>query len=129
MPTQSRDQAIVAILAEKIGDLRGRTDYDDEGNLVILNLSGLNLSHLLAELGQLTNLQLLNLSDNQWHDGTFGVNVGGVGERWTEIFNSQAPQYGGWADSGNYLADLRVGADGQVHIRLPRWTVLMFQRT
>jgi hypothetical protein len=43
--------------------------------------------------------------------------------------NSQAPQYGGWPDSGNYLADLRVGADGQIHIRLPKWCVLMFRKT
>ena len=74
-------------------------------------------------------LIVVNLSDNQWNDATYAVNVGGVGDRWTEIFNSQAPQYGGWADSGNYLADLRVGADGQIHIRLPKWSVLMFQKT
>src|SRR5215831_17699903 len=65
MPTQSRDQAIVAILAEKIGDLKGRTGYDNEGNLVLLNLSGLNLSQLPAEVGQLTHLRELFLRSNQ----------------------------------------------------------------
>ena len=73
-------------------------------------------------------LIVVNLSDNQWNDATYGVNVGGVGDRWTEIFNSQAPQYGGWDDSGNYLADLRVGVDGRIPIRLPPWSVLMFRR-
>src|SRR5437762_3001649 len=65
MPTQSRDQAIVAILAEKIGDLAGRTIYYDEGNLIFLDFSGLNLSQLPVELGQLTHLQTLDLSNNQ----------------------------------------------------------------
>jgi hypothetical protein len=39
MPTQSRDQAIVAILTQKIGDLAGGAAYDDEGNLYALGLS------------------------------------------------------------------------------------------
>jgi 1,4-alpha-glucan branching enzyme len=73
-------------------------------------------------------LIVVNLSDNQWNDPIYGVSVGGTGDRWTEIFNSQAPQYGGWPDSGNYLADLRVEADGQFRIRLPQWSVLMFQK-
>jgi Leucine-rich repeat (LRR) protein len=64
MPTQARDQAIVAILAEKIGDLAGRASYDEEGNLVVLNLSGLNLSQWPAEPGQLTKLQELTLHGN-----------------------------------------------------------------
>ena len=74
-------------------------------------------------------LIVVNPSDNQWNNPIYGVNVGGVGDRWTEIFNSQAPQYGGWPDSGNYLADLRLGDDGQFHIRLPQWSVLIFQKT
>ncbi|HEV2460933.1 MAG TPA: alpha-amylase family glycosyl hydrolase, partial [Ktedonobacterales bacterium] len=73
-------------------------------------------------------LVLVNLSDNQWDDPVYGVNVGGAGNHWTEIFNSQAPQYGGWSDSGNYLADLRVGDDGQFRIRLPKWSVLIFRK-
>lgn len=73
-------------------------------------------------------LIVVNLSDNQWNDPIYGVNVGGSGDRWTEIFNSQAPQYGGWPDSGNYLADLRVDTDGQLRIRVPQWSVLMLQK-
>jgi 1,4-alpha-glucan branching enzyme len=73
-------------------------------------------------------LVVVNLSDNQWDDAVYGVNVGYPGDDWTEIFNSQAPRYGGWNDSGNYLADLRVGDDGRINIRLPKWSVLMFQK-
>ena len=73
-------------------------------------------------------LTVVNLSDNQWDGAIYGVNVGGTGDLWREIFNSQAPQYGGWPDSGNYLADLRVGADGRFYIRLPKWSVLIFRK-
>ena len=80
--------------------------WNDEGNVVLV---------------------VVNLSDNQWDNPIYGVNVGGSGDRWTEIFNSQAPQYGGWSDSGNYLADLRVDAAGRFSIRLPKWSVLIFR--
>lgn len=80
--------------------------WNDEGNVVLV---------------------VINLSDNQWDDPIYGVNVGGTGDRWTEIFNSQAPQYGGWSDSGNYLADLRVDGVGRISIRLPKWSVLIFR--
>src|SRR5581483_5302342 len=71
-------------------------------------------------------LVVVNLSDNQWDTPVYAVNVGAPGERWTEVFNSQAPQYGGWPDSGNYLAALEVGPDGRFGIRLPKWSVLIF---
>ncbi len=73
-------------------------------------------------------LVVLNLSDNQWDDPVYGVNIGYPGDHWVEIFNSQAPQYGGWVDSGNYLADLRVDHAGKIAIRLPKWSVLMFRK-
>jgi 1,4-alpha-glucan branching enzyme len=73
-------------------------------------------------------LVVVNLSDNQWDDAVYGVSVGYPGDAWAEILNSQAPQYGGWNDSGNYLADLRVGDDGRINIRLPKWGVLIFQK-
>jgi 1,4-alpha-glucan branching enzyme len=53
---------------------------------------------------------------------------GGSGDFWEEIFNSQSPQYGGWNDSGNYLANLVVESDGRFYIRLPKWSVLIFRK-
>jgi len=72
-------------------------------------------------------LTVVNLGDGQWNHADYGVFVGRSAERWTEVFNSQAPQYGGWNDSGNYLTDLRVGVDGFLRIRLPAWSVLIFR--
>jgi hypothetical protein len=72
---------------------------------------------------------VVNLSDNQWDQPTYGVNIGGNGDHWQEILNSQSPQYGGWNNSGNYLADLVVQGDGPFYIRLPKWSVLMFRKS
>jgi 1,4-alpha-glucan branching enzyme len=73
-------------------------------------------------------LTVVNLSDNQWDQAQYGVNLGGLQGTWTEIFNSQSPQYGGWNDSGNFAAQLAVQADGRIYIRLPKWSVLMFRQ-
>jgi internalin A len=65
MASRSNDQEIVAILTEKIGDLSERVQYDNRKHLISLNLSKLNLSQLLPEIGHLRNLQTLSLSRNQ----------------------------------------------------------------
>jgi 1,4-alpha-glucan branching enzyme len=74
-------------------------------------------------------LIVLNISDNQWDYTGYGVNMGGEQGTWEEIFNSQSPQYGGWNDSGNYLAYPSVQSDGMIRIRLPKWSVLIFRKT
>ena len=73
-------------------------------------------------------LVAVNISDNQWDDAVYRLGIGGAGERWTEIFNSQSPQYGGWNDSGNYQAELDSDAGGMVTIRLPKWSLLIFRK-
>ena len=70
---------------------------------------------------------VVNCSGNKWADAIYGVDAHADGV-FEEIFNSQAPQYGGWNDSGNYLADLRVAGDGKLYVRLPPWSVLMFRK-
>jgi 1,4-alpha-glucan branching enzyme len=74
-------------------------------------------------------LIVLNMSDNQWDHAEYGVNMGGEQGTWEEIFNSQSPQYGGWNDSGNYLAYPSVRSDGTIRIRLPKWSVLVLRKT
>lgn len=73
-------------------------------------------------------LTVVNLSDNQWDQPGYGVNIGGTGDHWEAVFNSQSPQYGGWNDSGNYLSDLVVQTDERFYVRLPKWSVLMFRK-
>jgi 1,4-alpha-glucan branching enzyme len=71
---------------------------------------------------------VVNLSDHQWQNCDYGIHMGEEAGRWEEICNSQAPQYGGWNDSGNYGYDLRVQGDGKLYINLPKWSILIFRK-
>src|SRR6266568_2872488 len=64
MSTTNSDQEIVTLLTEKTKVTPKPAIYDDNGNLVELFLSGLNLSLVPSEIGQLTKLKTLNLSNN-----------------------------------------------------------------
>jgi 1,4-alpha-glucan branching enzyme len=74
-------------------------------------------------------LSVVNIGENQFNDATYGVSLGGDGGTWEEVFNSQSPQYGGWQDSGNFMAFPSVRDDGKVYIRLPKLAVLVFRKT
>ena len=71
---------------------------------------------------------VVNLSDLQWQEHNYGIDLGGETGQWSEIFNSQSSQYDGWNDSGNYGHDLQVQADGKLYINLPQWSVLIFKK-
>jgi 1,4-alpha-glucan branching enzyme len=73
-------------------------------------------------------LVVVNVSDNQWSGGQYGLNMGGETGSWREIFNSQAPVYGGMGTTGNFGASLDVQGDGRLYVNLPSWSVLLFQR-
>jgi 1,4-alpha-glucan branching enzyme len=46
---------------------------------------------------------------------------------WQEVFNSQAPVYGGVGTVGNFGATLSP-AQGELWINLPSWGVLVFAK-
>jgi 1,4-alpha-glucan branching enzyme len=71
---------------------------------------------------------VVNLSDRQWQEHDYGIDLGGETGQWEEIFNSQSPQYDGWNDSGNYGSDPHVEGDGKIYINLPKWSVLIFRK-
>jgi 1,4-alpha-glucan branching enzyme len=71
---------------------------------------------------------VVNLSDRQWQEHDYGIDLGGETGQWEEIFNSQSPQYDGWNDSGNYGHNLQVQTDGKIYINLPKWSVLILRK-
>ena len=71
---------------------------------------------------------VVNLSDRQWQEHDYGIHRDGETGRWSELFNSQSPQYDGWNNSGNYGRDLQVEGDGKLYINLPKWSVLIFRK-
>jgi 1,4-alpha-glucan branching enzyme len=70
-------------------------------------------------------LVVINPGDSQWGGNQYNVNMGGESGSWREIFNSQAPEYGGINTVGNYGQELQVNS-GQLGISLPSWGVLVF---
>jgi len=72
-------------------------------------------------------LVVVNPGDGQWGSNQYGVSLSGDSGTWLEIFNSQAPVYGGINTVGNYGNHLEA-SDGQIWINLPGWSVLIFAR-
>jgi 1,4-alpha-glucan branching enzyme len=72
-------------------------------------------------------LVVVNAGNGQWASNQYGVDMGGESGTWTEIFNSQAPVYGGVNTVGNPGLNLAV-THGQIAINLPSWSVLIFSK-
>jgi 1,4-alpha-glucan branching enzyme len=72
-------------------------------------------------------LIVVNASDSQWAFHDYGVSTDGESGSWTEIFNSQAPDYGAVDSTGNFAEQLAI-TDGQLFINLPRWSLLVFRK-
>jgi 1,4-alpha-glucan branching enzyme len=72
-------------------------------------------------------LIVVNVSNNQWAFHDYAVNMAGESGTWTEIFNSQAPVYGGLNTTGNFAQQLTV-SNNQLFINLPMWSVVIFQK-
>ncbi len=70
-------------------------------------------------------LVVVNAGNGQWDGNQYQVNLGGDAGAWQEIFNSQAPVFGGIDTVGNFGAQLRA-ANGGLWINLPSWGVLVF---
>ena len=69
------------------------------------------LTPVTARAGTVTLPELMvvvNVSDNQWAFHDYGVLMGGETGTWTEVFNSQAPEYGGLDSTGNFAEFLTV---------------------
>ncbi|SNS41069.1 1,4-alpha-glucan branching enzyme [Granulicella rosea] len=70
-------------------------------------------------------LIVVHAGDGQWSDTSYEVGLDGDGGTWQEIFNSQAPVYGGVNAVGN--PGYRLGAnDGRLSVSLASWSVHIF---
>jgi 1,4-alpha-glucan branching enzyme len=70
-------------------------------------------------------LVVANFSDRHWPEYALRTGPGGW---WQEIFNSQAPCYGGYEDSGNGPGARGCDGAGWLHARIPAWSVLAFRK-
>src|SRR5947207_136104 len=65
METQASDDVLFEELAATLGTRPKYPEYDEQGYVIELDLSHLNITQLPEELRELTHLQRLNLSNNQ----------------------------------------------------------------
>ena len=72
-------------------------------------------------------LVVVNAGNGQWSGNAYGVSLAGDSGTWREVFNSQAPVYGGIDTVGNFDTVLPA-VNGQIWINLPSWSVLVFQK-
>jgi 1,4-alpha-glucan branching enzyme len=73
-------------------------------------------------------LVVVNAGNGQWSGNQYGVSLAGDNSgSWQEVFNSQAPVYGGVGTVGNFGATLSP-AQGELWINLPSWGVLVFAK-
>lgn len=81
---------------------------------------------LMRWAGDDAYLCIAHLSESQWTSGDYVVDTGwGSGREWELVLNSQAADFGGWADScmSKVIADDR----GKVRLSLPKWSCVVLK--
>jgi 1,4-alpha-glucan branching enzyme len=72
-------------------------------------------------------LVVVNAGDGQWDNTQYAVGLNGDSGSWQEIFNSQAPAYGGINTVGNF-GNVLNSSNGQLSISLASWSVYIFAK-
>jgi 1,4-alpha-glucan branching enzyme len=73
-------------------------------------------------------LTVINFSEHNFIDHSYGVRTAGHSGQWTQILCTQDATFGGWDGAGNAFYEPWTQADGKVYINLPNWSVVMLQR-
>lgn len=73
-------------------------------------------------------LVVVNLSEQNFTDHTYGVFTGGRSWQWSQILCTQDATFGGWDGAGNAFYEPWTQADGKLYINLPKWSVVIFSR-
>ena len=97
----------------------GQITHTDSTNNVVAFKRWNNLGDVL--------LVVVNPGDGQWSAGDYSVSLDGDSGTWSEIFNSQAPQYGGINTTGNFGSNL-AASNAQLSINLASWSVHIFAK-
>jgi 1,4-alpha-glucan branching enzyme len=73
-------------------------------------------------------LVVVNLSEQNFGDHSYGVDTRGRGGQWTQVLCTQDAMFGGWDGAGNAYYEPWTQADGKLYINLPKWSVVIFTR-
>ena len=72
-------------------------------------------------------LTVVNLSERNFENHSYGVWTDNQFGRWSQILCSQDAIFGGWDGAGNAFHEPETQPDGCVYINLPKWSVVMFR--
>jgi 1,4-alpha-glucan branching enzyme len=73
-------------------------------------------------------LVVVNLSEQNFSDHSYGVHTGGRDGQWTQVLCTQDATFGGWDGAGNAFYEPWTQADGKLYINLPKWSLVIFSR-
>jgi len=72
-------------------------------------------------------LTIVNLSEKNFTDHSYGVSTDSQYGNWTQILCTQDADFGGWHGAGNAFHQPQTQPGGRVYINLPKWSVVMFR--
>lgn len=81
----------------------------------------------VRQAGNNVLLTVVNLSDRNFTDHSYGVRTGGHQGQWTQVLCTQDAAFGGWHGAGNAFHEPWTQADGHLYINLPQWSVVMLR--
>jgi 1,4-alpha-glucan branching enzyme len=72
-------------------------------------------------------LTIVNMSDANFQDHSYGVRTDSQYGQWTQILCTQDKMFGGWDGAGNAYYQPWTQEDGKIYINLPKWSVVVFR--
>jgi 1,4-alpha-glucan branching enzyme len=73
-------------------------------------------------------LTVVNLSEQNFANYSYGVRTGGHNGQLTQILCTQDAAFGGWDGAGNAFSEPWTQPNGYVYINLPKWSVVMLRQ-
>jgi 1,4-alpha-glucan branching enzyme len=73
-------------------------------------------------------LVVVNLSEQNFTNYSYGVRTGGRDGQWTQILCTQDAAFGGWDGASNAFYEPWTQPDGQVYINLPKWSIVILRQ-
>ena len=82
----------------------------------------------VRQFGTNVILTVVNLSEQNFANHSYGVRTGGHQGPWTQILCTQDASFGGWDGAGNAFHEPWTQSDGHLYINLPKWSVVMLRK-
>ncbi len=72
-------------------------------------------------------LTIVNLSEHDFSNHSYGVATGARQGQWSQILCTQDSSFGGWDGSGNAFHEPWTQPDNKIYVNLPKWSVIIMR--